>query len=177
MEYRKGSCFPESYHLLCILTLKHASLVCDGSEKLIFIEQFNYWIMDDKYNESTDLRPEGERLLDAPLVNIDIAVFSRQLKKESAWNSSDRNAITVYKTNGLRIVLVALHEGAVLAKHTAAGIISVQVLEGEINFATDEQSVVLKKEQMIALHKGLPHSVTALKESVFLLTLTTSPAK
>jgi quercetin dioxygenase-like cupin family protein len=134
-------------------------------------------MMDDKYNESTDLRPEGERMLDAPLVNIDIGRFITQIKKETAWDNSDRNAITVYKTSGLRIVLVALHEGAVMAKHTAAGIISVQVLEGEINFTTDEQSVILKKEQMIALHKGLPHSVTALKESVFLLTLTTSPAK
>ena len=133
--------------------------------------------MDDKYNESTDLRPEGERVLDAPLVNIDIGRFITQIKKETAWDNSDRNAITVYKTNGLRIVLVALHEGAVMAKHTAAGIISVQVLEGEINFTADEQSVILKKEQMIALHKGLPHSVTALKESVFLLTLTTSLAK
>jgi quercetin dioxygenase-like cupin family protein len=110
-------------------------------------------------------------------VNIDIAGFSRQLKNEEAWNNSDRNAITVYKTNGLRIVLVALHEGAVIAKHTAGGIISVQVLEGEIEFTTDEQSVMLKKEQMIALHKGLPHSVTALKESVFLLTLAASSEK
>ena len=133
--------------------------------------------MEDKYNDSTDMRPEGERVLDAPLVNIDIGRFITQIKKEAAWDNSDRNAITVYKTDGLRMVLVALHEGAVMAKHTAAGIISVQVLEGEINFTADEQSVILKKEQMIALHKGLPHSVTALKESVFLLTLTTSPAK
>ena len=133
--------------------------------------------MEDKYNDSTDMRPEGERVLDAPLVNIDIGRFITQIKKEAAWDNSDRNAITVYKTDGLRMVLVALHEGAVMAKHTAAGIISVQVLEGEINFTTDEQSVILKKEQMIALHKGLPHSVTALKESVFLLTLTTSLAK
>ncbi|WP_152270086.1 cupin domain-containing protein [Agriterribacter humi] len=133
--------------------------------------------MEDKYNDSTDMRPEGERVLDAPLVNIDIGRFITQIKKEAAWDNSDRNAITVYKTDGLRMVLVALHEGAVMAKHTAAGIISVQVLEGEINFTADEQSVILKKEQMIALHKGLPHSVTALKESVFLLTLTTSLAK
>ena len=133
--------------------------------------------MEDKYNDSTDMRPEGERVLDAPLVNIDIGRFITQIKKAAAWDNSDRNAITVYKTDGLRMVLVALHEGAVMAKHTAAGIISVQVLEGEINFTADEQSVILKKEQMIALHKGLPHSVTALKESVFLLTLTTSLAK
>ena len=131
-------------------------------------------IMEIKNNESTDLRPEGTRLMDAPLVSMDIPEFIKQIKAEVTWENSDRNAMTVYKTNGMRIVLIALHEDAVLKKHTAEGIISVQVLEGEIIFSTDSQSVVIKKGQMIALHKGLPHSVKAIKESVFLLTLTTT---
>ncbi len=130
--------------------------------------------MEIKNNESTELRPEGGRLMDAPLVSMDIPEFINQLKSEAAWKNSDRNAMTVYKTNGMRIVLIALHEDAVLKKHTADGIISVQVLEGEIIFSTDDQSVVIKQGQMIALHKGLPHSVKAIKESLFLLTLTTT---
>jgi len=68
-------------------------------------------------------------------------------------------------------VLIALHEDAIMAKHTANGVISVQVLDGEIVFNTDHQSVILKKGEMIALHKGEPHSVAAAKESVFLLTI------
>lgn len=131
-------------------------------------------IMEIKNNESTDLRPEGARLMDAPLVSMDIPEFIKQLKAEVTWENSDRNAMTVYKTNGMRIVLIALHEDAGLKKHTADGIISVQVLEGEINFSTDDQSVVIRKGEMIALHKGLPHSVKAIKEAVFLLTLTTT---
>ncbi|MDQ2753211.1 MAG: cupin domain-containing protein [Bacteroidota bacterium] len=131
--------------------------------------------MEIKDNESTGLRPEGARLVDAPLVSIDIPEFIKQLKSESTWENSDRNAMTVYKTNGMRIVLIALHEEAVMKKHTAGGIISVQVLEGELFFSTDDKSELIRKGQMIALHKGLPHSVKAIKESVFLLTLTTSP--
>jgi quercetin dioxygenase-like cupin family protein len=127
--------------------------------------------MEVKYNESTELRPEGGRLLDATLVSIDIPDFINQIKSEPAWEKNDRNARTVYKTDGMSIVLVALHEDAVMARHTADGIISVQVLEGKINFITDGQSVELEKGQMIALHKGEPHSVAAIKESVFLLTL------
>jgi len=130
--------------------------------------------MEIKNNESTELRPEGGRLMDAPLVSMDIPEFIKQLKSEATWGKNDRNAMTVYKTNGMRIVLIALHEDAVMQKHTAEDIINVQVLEGEILFSTDDQSVVIRKGQMIALHKGLPHSVKAIKESVFLLTLTTT---
>ncbi len=130
--------------------------------------------METKNNESTDLRPEGARLIDAPLVSIAIPEFIKQLKAEATWQNSDRNAITVFKTNGLRIVLIALHEEAVMKKHTAEGIISVQVLEGEISFSTDKETKVLMHGDMIALHQGLAHSVKAIKESVFLLTLTTS---
>ncbi len=128
--------------------------------------------MDEKYNESTPQRPEGDRSIDAALVNIDLPLFIEQIKQESSWKDSDRNAITVFKTNGLRIVLIALHEGAEMARHTANGIISVQVLEGQLQFNTDGQSVELNKGQMLALHERIPHSVQAIKETIFLLTLT-----
>ncbi len=130
--------------------------------------------MDEKYNEATPQRPEGDHLTDASLVTIDLPLFMEQIKQESSWKDSKRNAITVFKTNGLRIVLIALHEGAEMARHTADGIISVQVLEGQLQFNTDLQSVKLSKGQMLALHERIPHSVQAIKETTFLLTLTTT---
>ena len=131
--------------------------------------------MEEKFNEATPQRIQ-DHLLDAPLVSIDIPSFIEQLKQESTWKESDRNTITVFKTNGLRIILIALHEGAEMAKHKAEGIISVQVLEGQLKFTTDIKSVELSKGQMLALHERIPHSVLALKEAVFLLTLTTTLA-
>ena len=130
--------------------------------------------MEIKYNEATPQRPGGDRSLDAALVAIDLPAFVKQIKEESTWNESDRNAITVFKTNGLRIVLIALHKGAEMARHTADGIISVQVLEGQMQFNTEWRSVELNKGQVLALHERIPHSLFALKETIFLLTLTTS---
>ena len=130
--------------------------------------------MDEKFNEATKQRPQGERTLDASLVTIDLNYFTKQIRDEKAWKDSDRNAITVFKTNGMRIVLIALHKDAEMAKHTADGMISVQVLEGQMLFTTEEQSVELGKGEMLALHKNVPHSVLAKEETVFLLTLTTT---
>jgi quercetin dioxygenase-like cupin family protein len=130
--------------------------------------------MEEKYNEATLQRPKGDRPLDAPFVDIDLPQFIKQIREETLWEESDRNAITVFKTNGLRIVLIALHKGAEMVRHTADGIISIQVLEGNMQFNTDQQSVELNKGQMLALHERIPHSILAIRESVFLLTLTTS---
>ena len=123
--------------------------------------------MEERHNEATQQRPEGDRPIDAALVTIDLPVFMKQIKEESSWKDGKRNAITVFKTNGLRIVLIALHEGAEMARHTADGIISIQVLEGQMQFNTDQQSVELSKGQMLALHERLPHSVLAIRGNNF----------
>ncbi len=130
--------------------------------------------MQEKMNEATPQRPQGDRIIDAVLVPIDLPTFIKQIKSEKPWLQSDRNAITVFKTNGLRILLIALQKDAEMKKHTAEGHISLQVLDGVILFSTDEQTLELSKGQMLALHKNIPHSVFAKEESIFLLTLTTT---
>ena len=133
--------------------------------------------MEEKSNEATIQRPQGDRIMDAPLVTINLGSFIEQIKAEKAWKDSDRNAITVFKTSGMRIVLIALHKDAEMKKHTADGMISVQVMEGQILFTTEDQSVELGQGEMLALHKNVPHSVMAREETIFLLTLTTTLAE
>ncbi|MEP6749634.1 MAG: cupin domain-containing protein [Bacteroidota bacterium] len=130
--------------------------------------------MEEKFIDPTAQRPGEDRLIDATVVSIDLPKYMQQIKEESAWKDGKRNALTVFKANGMRIVLIALHEGAEMARHTADGIISVQVLEGKLQFNTDLQSVELHNGQMLALHERVPHSVLAIKETIFLLTLSTT---
>ena len=132
--------------------------------------------MGEKSNEATTQRPQGDRIMDAPLVTIDLRSFTKQIKDEKAWKDTDRNAITVFKTDGMRIVLIALHKDAEMSTHTADGMISVQVLEGQILFTTEEQLVELGQGEMLALHENILHSVLAKEETIILLTLTTTLA-
>ena len=125
----------------------------------------------EKSNEATPQRPEGDRLINAELIEVNLNAVKQQIKSESAWANSDRNAITLFKNDNLRILMIALHDGAEMKTHTASGVISVQVLEGGISFHTEKKSSDLDEGEMIVLQAGLPHSVFARRESIFLLTI------
>lgn len=71
----------------------------------------------------------------------------------------------------MRITLIGLHENAELKPHKASGVISVQLAEGKIEFTAEGQKIHLEKGQMLALQENSIHSVKALTESFFLLTL------
>jgi quercetin dioxygenase-like cupin family protein len=128
--------------------------------------------MEAKYNDSTINRPEGARVIDAPLVKMDIYEYIQRLRNEPAWQKNDRNGITLYKTNGMRIVLVIMHTGAEMRPQTVEGIISFHVLEGSLQIATDNQTEEVEAGQILALHAHMKHSVRAVAETTFLLTMT-----
>lgn len=127
--------------------------------------------MEEIFIEATKLRPRSERIIDASLVTIDIPLFIKKIKSEKLWKKNDRNSMTIFKTNDMRIVLIALHKNAEIFTHTAKGLISVQVLKGELKFKTNEQSAKLKKGHLLTLKGGIPHGIKASKMTVFLLTL------
>ncbi len=128
--------------------------------------------MEKKLTKITRQRPLADRTLDAQMVTIDLLSYIEQIKKEKTWKKSDRNAITIFKTTGLSIVLMALRKGAEISKHTTEGMVNIQVLEGKILIEAKEQSIRLGKGQMLALHEGIPHCLQAKKKTIFLLTLT-----
>lgn len=111
-----------------------------------------------------------QRIMDAPLLTYKIEELIAKIKKEEAWQNSDRNSITLNMGSGLRLVVIALHEGTKIDPHKADHPISVQVLEGELEFITDEETAFLKAGQLLTLHKSISHSVKARTECVFLLT-------
>jgi hypothetical protein len=100
--------------------------------------------MEMRSNESTPQRPNGDRILNAPLVEADLNAFMEQIKSEETWIKNDRNAVAIFKSDTLRIVLMGLHPKAELKPYKTKGAISVQVLKGEIRFITEEKSVLMK---------------------------------
>ena len=127
--------------------------------------------MENKSKDVTPQRQDGERILNASLVEINLNEFIKQIKSETTWAHSDRNSVTLFKSETMRIVLIGLSKNAEIKPHKANGVISVQVLEGKIEFRAGQQITRLEKGQMITLQENITHGVRAVTESFFLLTL------
>lgn len=84
---------------------------------------------------------------------------------------SGRRAETLVKADRLRIVLVTMNAGVELHEHTAPGPISIQTLRGRMAVVLDGGEVTLDAGAMIALTEGAPHSVRAVEDGAFLLTI------
>jgi quercetin dioxygenase-like cupin family protein len=112
-----------------------------------------------------------DRPVSEPLLEFRLGDHIDRLKHESAWQTGDRNAITLVKGPVLRVVLLVLHRGARLDRHRASGQVTVHVLVGLIRFRASQAAIDLIPGSLAAVEGGLAHEVEALEESAILLTL------
>lgn len=126
------------------------------------------------------LRPPGEtsgsdqrapQHLGLPTMSFDLMHEQEQLRQEESFRAGDRNAKTLVKEAGLRVVLTVLRSGARLQEHKAPGSISIQTLAGHIRLRTPEEAVELPVGHVVTLLGGVAHDVEAVEESAFLLTI------
>lgn len=98
----------------------------------------------------------------------------RALEKNLSSHPS-RSAKTLVKEGPLRITLVSVNPGGELHPHSSPGPISIQVLEGEIEFQVEGGSWKLPRGTLFTLGAGVTHSVRSPKGGVFLLTVVAAP--
>lgn len=116
--------------------------------------------------------PEREpRWLSGPLLNFNLTQEIEVLNHETTWQQHGHDAKTLVKEQSFRVVLVALKKGATLHEHTAPGPLAIQVLRGAVQVAATDRAVPLSAGHLLVLESGVPHAVTALEESNFLLTV------
>jgi quercetin dioxygenase-like cupin family protein len=114
-----------------------------------------------------------ERSLDQPVMTFDLPAIVADIKREPTWRTARRNAVTLHKQPGFRVVLVALQAGEDLASHATDSPVSVQALEGELVVVVGTDESVLRAGRLLTLQPGIEHAIRATTESAFLLTLAT----
>lgn len=127
--------------------------------------------MENKDIESTPNRPEGDRLIDSHQLLIDIDSFAKQLKSEKQWKKSDRNSITVFKSDKMRIVLTALRKKAEMYTQYPDNILSLHIIDGRIILETLSKKIKISSGQILALHEKIPYTIRAKEKTLVLLTI------
>jgi quercetin dioxygenase-like cupin family protein len=104
-------------------------------------------------------------------VSVDIKAEIARLKSERAWADNDRHGSSLVKGDGINVALIMLKKGAKMQEHHTRAPITVQVIEGKINFVAKGKSQVATAGTLIALDRAIEHSVEALEESALVLTV------
>jgi quercetin dioxygenase-like cupin family protein len=121
--------------------------------------------------------PSPERAaqrLTGPALRFDLAAELEGLRGEPAWARFDRNAKTLAKDGGVRVVLTTLKRGATLDEHRVSAPVVVQTLQGHLRLhlaEPDAGALDLPAGHLALLQPGIGHRVEALEESALLLTV------
>ena len=129
--------------------------------------------MDSSESPITPRRPHDPDPLKAYL-EFDLAMELERLHGEAA-TASGRQARTLAKYEGFSVVLIAMHAGAQMAEHQTRGALAVHALSGHLRLHALGRTFDLRAGRLLALAHDTPHSVDAVSDGAFLLTIGGSP--
>ena len=78
---------------------------------------------------------------------------------------------TLFRENGLRMLLLHLKAGEELPEHQTRGAISVHCLKGEAIFSSGDERAELRPDLLLGVAPGKPHSVAAQQDTLLLVTI------
>ena len=94
---------------------------------------------------------------------IDLMTFPGEMPSDTSF--------ALVKTPQMEVIRMVLNEGKKIPEHNVSGEISVQCLQGEVIFKTEELDQTLKPGCWLYLNGSVPHSLEAIVDSVLLVTI------
>jgi quercetin dioxygenase-like cupin family protein len=104
------------------------------------------------------------------MMTVKLADEIARLKSTAEWTSGDRHAVSLVKDDALNVLLMMLKKGSHLHEHRTKGPITVQVVSGSIRFSGGSDQRIISAGEIVALDRGIAHSLEALEESALILT-------
>ncbi len=124
-----------------------------------------------KTSEELTAKEQELAALTAPLLTFQLGKEIERLRREEHWLKDGRISETLVKYSDFRIVLILMQAGTLMREHKADARISIHCLSGRLMVQLPEKSVELSAGDLLVLEKCLPHDVSAVEESAFLLSI------
>lgn len=118
----------------------------------------------------TTRTPSGNFPQHTKVHHIDLEAAADELLGRLPGNR--RQSESLAREQGVSVIMMAMEEGDALKEHSAAGVVTVQLLRGQVAIGANGEVVDLAPRQMVLFQPGVRHSVEARERSVVLLTVT-----
>jgi quercetin dioxygenase-like cupin family protein len=109
--------------------------------------------------------------LEAPLRILRLDDQIAEVQQEPAWQHGERAGRTLVKEGGLSAVLTVMRAGTDLPEHHTEGPVTIHCLSGRIELSAGGRSAEIGPGELAALDSDVRHSLKALTDSAFLITL------
>ena len=106
----------------------------------------------------------------ADLAQFDLLKEIAEAEQQKPW-ASGISSRTLFKEPDLPVVLISMEAAAQIREHHADGPSSLYVLKGYIRYSTEGQVYNLRAGSLFTLGASIKHSVEAMEQSAFLLTI------
>lgn len=111
------------------------------------------------------------RPLSGPMLTFNLQQQLAKLREEESYQRSGRAGRTLAKSGRMRLVLVAMDRDNIIGTHQVDSPVTIQILEGDIDFRTDDGLHHLSQGEVLFFGPGEAHDIRANQPSVLLLTI------
>jgi quercetin dioxygenase-like cupin family protein len=117
---------------------------------------------------------KNSRMMNSSLRTFDLPALVEKMKHKNTWANGEIDATVLLKKDDKQIVLAVLHEDTEIKSYQSNDSITFQIIEGELMFHTQKETVTLKKGQILTLFDNVKYRLTTKEETVLLLTILTN---
>ncbi len=115
-------------------------------------------------------RAQAHHVTDS-LIEVELATQLEAVRASDSYHAADHAAKTIAKQPGVRVVLIALNPGGQMHEHRAESAITMQGIDGHVEFTMGQRAVALTPGRLLIIPPGVLHRVRGIDESAFLLTI------
>lgn len=123
-------------------------------------------------SEESRLRVPPVQRFAGPQHAFDLKQIAQDLRAEAHAGQSGHRQITLLQHGAVTMVAFAFESGGSMPEHSAQGLVTIQIIEGDFEIATSDETHHLKTGSMLVLWPNVRHNATAVTAGTMLLTVT-----
>jgi mannose-6-phosphate isomerase-like protein (cupin superfamily) len=103
--------------------------------------------------------------------SFDLPVLIENLKHDQSWKKGELKAMILLKNPSKKIVLALLHENTEIRSFQADESTTFRIIEGKVKFHIGNESLILKRGELLTLNEKVKYSINSLEETALLIVL------